>query len=383
MKSSLRIFFIPCVIILSSLFSACSDTSNSEESKTPLANTRSFQMGFTPWLYEASITAQNLVYDQIQDNGDIISHHLMSGIPWQEAFDQTPYPQAVEDEISTRLSKTRAGKSVYLSIDSLNGPRTALAPNWGDNENEPREGVWATRNFSSPEVIAAYGNFALDMIDRFKPDYFNYSVEVSGLMFNSPDDFDAFVVFSEAIYNRIKSIHPDLPMLVSLSLKTPGNAEMIVTRNSFSRIANFVDVVGISVYPYAFYDHANKGNPDNMPADWLNQIATLAPGKPMAITEVAWAAENLVLPSFGIDLPITVTDQSRFLDILFNEASLNKALFIIWFSIDDYDTLWETVLAKGDVARIWRDTGLYDGSLNARPALERWQEWYQRPVILP
>jgi len=383
MQTSMRILLIPCIVILSSFFSACSDSSNSDEPKTPLAGTRSFQMGFTPWLYEASITAQNLVYDQIQNNGDIVSHHLMSGIPWQEAFDQTPYPQAVENEISTRLSKTRTGKSVYLSIDSLNGPRTELAPNWGDSENEPREGVWATRNFSSPEVITAYGNFALDMIARFDPDYFNYSVEVSGLMFNSPSNFDTFVVFSEAIYNRIKSVHPNLPMLVSLSLKTPGNAEMIITRDSFSRIANFVDVVGVSVYPYAFYDHVNKGNPNNMPVDWLSQITILAPGKPMAITEVAWAAENLVLPSFGIDLSITINDQSRFLDILFSEADLNSALFIIWFSIDDYDTLWETVLAKGDVARIWRDTGLYDENLNARPALDKWQKWYQRSVVLP
>ncbi len=218
---------------------------------------------------------------------------------------------------------------------------------------------------------------------RFKPDYFNYSVEVSGLMFNSPSNFDAFVVFSEAIYNRIKSIHPDLPMLVSLSLKTPSNAEMVIAQEGFLRIANFVDIVGASVYPYAFYDHANKGNPDNMPADWLSQIAILAPGKPMAITEVAWAAENLVLPSFGIDLPITVNDQNQFLDILFSEASLNNARFIIWFCIDDYDTLWETVLAKGEVARIWRDTGLYDENLNARPALDKWREWYQRPVALP
>jgi hypothetical protein len=381
-QNHLRILCFSCITILSLLVLACG-SSNSDKSKAPLTDTRSFQMGFTPWLYEASFTAQNLVYDQIQNNGDIVSHHLMSGIPWQEAFDQTPYPQAVEDEINTRLSKTRTDKTVYLSIDSLNGLRTELAPNWGSGANEPRSGVWTSRNFSSAEVITAYGNFALDMIARFKPDYFNYSVEVSGLIFNSPSNFDAFVVFSEAIYNRIKSVHPDLPMLVSLSLKTPGNTEMVIAQAGFSRIANFVDIVGASVYPYAFYDHADKGDPEKMPADWLSQIAILAPNKPMAITEVAWAAEDLVLPSFGIDLPITANNQSQFLDILFNEASLNSAQFIIWFCIDDYDTLWETVLAEGEVARIWRDTGLYDENLNPRPALDKWQTWYQRTFVFP
>lgn len=173
------------VMILSTLLIACG---GGESNGSPVA-TRSFQMGFTPWLYEASFTAQDMVYDQIQNNGDIISQHLMAGIPWLEALDGTPYPQAVEDEISTRLMKTLPGKTIYLSIDSLDGPHTELAPNWGDEPNEPRTGEWATRNFSSPEVITAYGNFALDMIDRFDPDYFNYSVEISGLRFQQPGEF--------------------------------------------------------------------------------------------------------------------------------------------------------------------------------------------------
>lgn len=364
------------------LLSACGSSSSDEKEpeKQPV-ETRTFKMGFTPWLYEASFEALDLVYDQIQQNGDIVSHHLMSGIPWQEAFDGTAYPANIETEINRRLSNTEAGKAVYLSIDSLDGLRTELAPNWGVTENEARTGVWASRNFSSPEVITAYVNFSLDMISRFEPDYFNYSVEVSVLMFNSSTNFNEFVTFAEQVYDRIKAVHPNLPMLVSLSLKTPGNAEMLQVKTDFARIASYVDIAGISVYPYAFYDHADKADPANMPVNWLTQIEDLAPGKPVAITEVGWAAEDLVISSFGINLPITEQNQLDFLQVLFEEAQDQDALFLIWFCIYDYDKLWDIFDPSAkDIGRIWRDIGLYDGALNPRMSLDYWQEWYQRPL---
>ncbi|MCG8533746.1 MAG: hypothetical protein MI808_01475, partial [Pseudomonadales bacterium] len=63
-----------------------------------------------------------------------------------------------------------------------------------------------------------------------------------------------------------------------------------------------------------------------------------------------------------------------YLQILFAEADRLNMQFIIWFSIVDYDALWSGVLGQDDVARIWRDTGLYDENLNARPALTSWQQ---------
>ena len=370
------IFYL-ALLLFSLLSISCGGGSG--DSSDSNVETRSIQMGFTPWLYEASFTAQDYVYDQIQQNGDIISHHFMGGIPWQEALDGSAYPQSLQDEISTRLTKTLPGKTVYLSIDSLDGPRTELAPNWGATQNEPRSGAWATRTFDSPEVIQAYGNFALDLIARFDPVYFNYAVEISGLMFNSPAEYDAFVIFADAIYSRIKTVHPNLIVMVSLSLKTPDNAEMQITQTGFARITNQVDMAGISIYPYAFFDHADKGDPATLPADWMSQINTLAPGKPVAVTETAWAAEDLVIPTFMINLPISNNDQGQFTDIMLNEAERLNAAFVIWFSIADYDTLWTTVLGSDDVGRIWRDTGFYDENLNARPALDTWQTWLARP----
>ena len=61
-------------------------------------------------------------------------------------------------------------------------------------------------------------------------------------------------------------------------------------------MADYVDIVGVSTYGYAFYNHADKGNPDTLPADWLTQIRVIAPDKPYAVTETGWIAGNLSIP---------------------------------------------------------------------------------------
>ena len=375
-----------CLLILLVMLSACgggsSSSGSSASSSTPQPS-RSFKMGFTPWVYEATFTAQDFIYDRIQNDGDIISQHIMDGVPWQEALDGDPYPQHTEDEISARISHTLAGIPVYLSIDSLNGVRTELVGNWGASGQEARSGAWATLSFDDQDVIDAYINFALDLIGRFQPDYFNYGVEVGGLveydLTHGSNRFAEFVVFAAQVYNAIKTVHPDLDMMVSLSLKTPGNAEMQALQSAFPALAPYVDRVGISVYPYAFFNHADKADPANLPADWLSQIQVIAPGKPIAIAETSWAAEDLVIASYSINLSINAINQRDFADVLLQASEDLDAAFVIWWAYADFDILWASFPASAqDIGLIWRDTGLLDENLNERPALQIWRDWFAR-----
>ncbi|MFK7741283.1 MAG: hypothetical protein AB8H80_13265 [Planctomycetota bacterium] len=375
--AGLRLAGLLCGLAL--LASGC-DENVPMQTDPPAAATRGFAMGFTPWLPEATLAARAAIYERIQDDGDILAHHVMDGVPWQEAFDQTAYPASVEDDLSVRTTNTRPGKRIYLAIDSLNGPRTELAPNWGAAANEPRTGAWAIRDFDAPEVIAAYGNFAEDLIQRFQPEWFCYAVEIGGLMASNPASYDRFVTFSAAISDRLRTAFPETELMVSLSLKSPGNAEMQTITSGFARIAEHVDRVGISIYPYAFFDHQDKGDPDTMPTDWLSQIETIAPGKPIAITETGWAAEALEIPSLNISLPVSAEDQRTFVARMLQEADDLDAAFVIWFSYADYDELWTSVLSSSAVGRIWRDTGLTDGDFVARPARAPWREWLARPI---
>jgi len=335
-------------------------------------------MGFTPWPWDATQAAIDDVNQRIQDNGDIVDHHIMVGVPWEAALQGLPYPAEVDADLNARVQMVQPGKEVFLAIDSLNDVRDAMAPNWGVNFNESLPAPWDTRSFADAEVATAYLNFALDLIARFGPRYFNYGTEISELMLNDPNAFDDYVVFAEAVYSGIKAQYPDLPVMISIAFKSPGSAEMATIATGFERIRDYVDIVGVSVYPYIFYNHADKGDPDNMPDDWLSQVQSLAQGKPVAITETGWIAEDLVIPSFAVNVPGSEVFQQIYASRLLSEADTLNAEFVIWWTVVDFDALWNGVLLQDPVASIWRDIGLYDENLRARPALDEWQSWLAR-----
>lgn len=358
---------------------ACGGSSSSS-SPPPLPPeeepTRTFKMGFTPWLYEATLNAQTTTYDRLQQHGDIIKHHLMSGVPWQEALEQTAYHPNVEAEINGRLTNTANSMEVFLAIDSLNTARNGLVPNWGETVNMPLPGEWANRSWSSSEVITAYINFSIDMIDRFQPTYFEYGTEVSELILNDPTAYIEYLVFAEAVYNAIKSRYPDLKLMTSVALKSPNSNSMALIATSYPSLLAYTDVVGISSYPYAFYEHINKGDPANLPINWLSQISAITANKPLAISETGWIAEDLEITEFQYSEQSDVNKQSSFTTLVLNQANDLNVQFVIWWCITDFDALWQDTLARDPTAKIWKDIGLYDQNQMPRAALAQWDYWF-------
>lgn len=347
---------------------------------------RSFYMGFTPWPYAATTAAVDDVYSFINTEGDIVAHHFQQGIPFtaSNTLDFNTYDAAVKNEINDRISKTSSGKVIYLAIDSLNGARNDLTDLWASSANMVRPAPWDALSFDDTAVITAYVNFSIAVIEKFRteygalPAYFNYATEISDLMINSPAKFDEFTTFAQYVYSSIKTAYPSIKMMVSIALKTPGIAEMITAKDGFSRIKDYVDVVGISTYGYAFYSHPDKGNPDNLPADWLTQIKTIAPGKPYGVTETGWIAESLSIPSYSLNVTGSESYQNVYINKLLNECSSElNAEMVIWFTSHDYDTLWTDTLGD-DLSKIWKDTGLVSEMMTERSALSTWRSWMNR-----
>ncbi len=336
--------------------------------------TRAFDLGFTTWPYDATVTAVNFVYTEIAARGDFVAHHIDSGIPWQAALDGTPYDPAVESEIQGRLDNTAVGQRAYLAISPFSTGRDGLAGNWGAATNEDLTAPWDTRDFSSPEVVTAYTNFARDMITRFQPTYFNLGIEASELLVNDLAEYDRYVAFATQVSATLRAEFPNLQLMVSVALKSPGSARANAIEANIGPLIDLVDVVGVSVYPYVFFDHADKGDPANLPADWFSQIQDIANGKPVAVAETAWIAERLDIPTFSVDVAATAQNQADYLVELFAEAEAANAEFIVWWALVDFDALWDGVLGQDPLARIWRDTGLFDESLNPRSALDVWQQ---------
>lgn len=358
---------------LSCVLGACGGSSG-DAPPPPAADTRPFELGFTPWPYDATVTAVNFVYSEIALRGDFIAHHLDGGIPWDEALNGTPYSAELEAEINARLANTPLNKRTYLALSPLNGVRTGLAEYWGTAPNQSLQSPWNGLALDDPSVITAYTNFAADLIGRFSPDYFNLGIEVSELALNDIAAYDELVAFTASVSGALRAQFPNVQLMASVALKSPGSSEAAIIRAELPRLLQHVDVVGISVYPYAFFEHPDRGDPTRLPADWLSQVRLLAGGKPVAIAETGWPAETLTIPAFGVDVASDAAKQDAYLDALFAAADALEARFIVWFSLVDFDALWNGALQQDPLAQIWRDTGLYDEDLNPRPALGTWME---------
>lgn len=346
----------------------------------PPVETRPYELGFTPWPYDATITAVNFVYSEVALRGDFIAHHLDGGVPWEDALNGTPYSPELEAEISARLANTPADKRTYLALSPLNGVRDGLADYWGTAPNQALPAPWDTLALDDPDVITAYTSFAADLVARFSPDYFNLGIEVSELALNDIAAYDELVGFTAAVSASLKMRFPNVQLMVSIALKSPNSADAALIRAELPRLIQYIDVVGVSVYPYVFFDHPGRGDPANLPADWLSQISGLTGGRPVAIAETGWPAETLTIPAFGVDVASDPATQDAYLDALFAAADALDARFIVWFSLADYDALWNGVLQQDSLAQIWRDTGLYDENLNPRPALDTWMEQLATPL---
>jgi len=375
-----KLLFIAVVLILTGCGGSGSDTGGSNGQPT-----RSFKMGFTPWPYAATIDAVNDIYSFIDDSSDMIAHHMDSGVPWNEAI--TPnnfdnYGQNVKDEVNDRVSRTSlmSNKTVYLAVSPFSSARDDIAAYWNTAANQPRVSPWDTLDIGNDFVISAYANYVEELIKKFNPTHVNYAIEINEYYHNRSsiaerDNLDYFVV---NVYSYLKNLYPDIKFMTSFVLTSPGSSKMQETAELFQRIKDYNDVIGISIYPYAFFSHADKGDPANLPADWISQITSIAPSKPYFIAETGFIAEPLSIPAFGLDVVADEDKQDLYLDMLFTEADRLNMEGIVWFTAYDFDDLWASNL-NDDLSLIWRDTGLKDGNQIARKSLSTWNQWLSYP----
>jgi len=340
-------------------------------------STRSFYMGFTPFKYSWVEESQKKTYELMKGHADLIAHHLDDGVPWVEAAEGKPFNAHVEENLDVRLANTAKGSKVYVAATPIDFNRKALAGYWGEKEAMDRPGAWEDRNFDDPEVIKAYLNYCRNLIQRFKPDYFAYGIEVNLLAYNNPDEYQRFITLAKQVYPALKREFPTLPIMLSFYLEPPDR--LTETKKHIEPLLPYTDYFAISTYPYM----VREGPPQqfkDIPSDWFTQVRQIAPGKPFAIAETGFIAEPL--SAFFKTFEGTPEDQKQYATRMLSEANALDAQFVVWFVVADYDDLWTVlkfVVLFNPLAKAWKDTGLYDGELNPRPAMDVWDAWLARP----
>ncbi len=359
------------------MMSACGGDGGSDAAIEPA---RSFAMGFTDFPHANSSAAVQDAFNVIAQDGDMAVMHFDDGIPWVEALEGvntgTPYtvnyPSNYLGSIDTKLTMIPVGHVVYLAVTPLNFMRDRLAEFRGQNGSEPLTPPWDGYALDHPDVITAFVAHCRNMIDAFAPDYFAYGIEVNMLRATQPGLWPAFVNLAQAVYTQLKTDFPQLPIFHTLQASF-YYADPLNQTTAINEILAYTDVIAVSAYPFI-----EEADPDQLPVDYFSAMGQLAPDKPFGVAETAWPAEPITDESDVVLIPADPDAQQRYIRRLLTDADTLEAEFVTLFFTRDFDEFWESYfkfLPEAPLARLWKDTGLYDGAGNPRPALDVWREY--------
>ncbi len=371
--------------------------SGSTTSNPPVAPARSYFMGFTPFPYDvdpATVSAVvDDVYARLANDADLVAHHFDAGIPWNAALvDSFPYDPNIMGDWALRKGKTSASHKVYVSITPINLARDSIALLRDSADDMPLVSPFdtyaANGDFDHADVKTAYLNYCRRVIQYFDPDYLAIGIEVTLLRKNTDSaTWLKYKALNEFVYSNLKTLYPDLPIFVSVSpiemvsgypLGLPAEFSGDPAGYAASQRAALADVMAasdyyaISLYPYqtAFYNTP-------YPPDFLDTLFSLS-SKPLAIAETSMLAESVT--AFSTLFSGSETLQDSYLADLLDKAQARNAAFITWFILQDYDLLCSFLGGCSDTNVMWRDSGLYDGFGNIRPAYTRWTDRLAIPV---
>ncbi len=346
----------------------------------PLPAGRSFYMGFTPFPYDISQQAVDETYAGILRDGDFVVAHFDTGVPWNEALNDLPFPANVQNDIDRVRQYVPCDRPVLLTCTPNHTDRETLAHYWNANgTQQPLPAPWNTYDFDHPDVIAAYIKYCKRLIDAIRPDFFAFGIEVNGGLRLHTAHMDHFLVLADTVYRRIKHDYPGLPVMMTFQDQSYNKTKQElfeVTR----RLMNYSDYMAVSTYPFWQYNQPQAGSdPEAIPAGWLSEMQQLAPSKPFAISETGYIAQDLVMPSYGVNIHGTAGWQKAYVDKLLRKAGDLNARFVNWFVWRDYDRLLNRLAHYPEWFLVWRDNGMFDEDGLERPAHPRWREWLNVP----
>ncbi|MGB0454700.1 MAG: hypothetical protein ACPGJV_13410 [Bacteriovoracaceae bacterium] len=375
-----------------------------------------------------------------------------------------------------RIVATAPLKVIYLAIDALNTTRNALTYKYGTGDTSYTPTGGSDGDFHIDEIHYSYANYAVYALwliyDYYTAQgydlpkvYFNYGSEASDLSIatngGSQTRWNNFETFAKRFVTYMRSYtHGSnagftsfvrtLEYMFSIVLRSPGSTAMTTLTNYIADsdnsmtaedITDYMDLMGVSTYGYLFYDDqwggsvtgastvgndklvtdTKRGNPGELPNNWLSQVQTIAPGMRYGITETGWIGEDVLRPAMlAMDGDSLVNDdylvtsnetyQNDYVRMTLEESQSMNFEFIIFFALVDYeissDYFDNNPPYPADAAKsqlfintfdAWLKTGFYkpkstldtyneylnysgdlETQIEPRPAWDTWKNWYSR-----
>jgi len=344
--------------------------------------TRTFQMGFTAFPPSYDDIGYYRAFTFLSQHADLVSQPMDYGVPWNEALkssDPTTYPQGLQVMWAYMLAREQMfipNMNRYVQIQPINYLYAEIADYWNDSTNQPLPAPWNSYTFNSPQVEAAFLNYAIAVINYFNPKYLAIGIESNILLARHPEQWVAYKQFNQFLYSALKALYPNLMVFPTIQyehmLGYQAESAYLATllQNTYpnvltSEVADlmrFSDAFCISTYPYmtagitltaSYYDVAH--------------IMAAALNLAVAVDQTGYTSQN-ISPQ-GTLLYGSPDVQNVFVAFLLSQAYFNHYRFIINYIPIDYGTNYGT----SAVSQTWAYTGLAATDGTAKPALSTWE----------
>jgi hypothetical protein len=290
---------------------------------------RSFLLGLSSLPVDPTEDAYRDAFALAAEAGEVVL--IQRAPPWSDFLPNGQISDRTED--LTRLERDVAHKNhlqLFLAIDAtVPGDRGELA-------NLPASK--AGKDFSDPDIRAAFINYAKYLALNYKPAYLALSVEVD-MYFAAKGDgaFRNFLSLYFQAYDEVKSVSKDTLVFPTfqyedmLGLFNTGGLQR-PTWNLVQRFQPKIDMLAVSSFPGIVF-----GNVHQVPADYYMALKDRI-DKPVAIVSTGWSSAR------GAEGDTGENQQVAFIYRILGAADDLKAHLVVWYLGRDPDAVAEGAL---------------------------------------
>ncbi|EKD28344.1 MAG: hypothetical protein ACD_79C00334G0009 [uncultured bacterium] len=287
-------------------------------------NTRNFKLGCSPIPRYLTIpnpkvtSTENYfinLFTNLQETGELATTQVEWWRPEQTENKAGDIPQFIDDMYY--VNKT-LGYTVEPMV-VINFFRNDGTPLLQTSKNQPND-------WTNIEAQQKYEELALEICEKYNPQYLGLSIEANNYYLANPVDFDRFVDVYKNIYKKIKLKNPKTKVFVTFQLeKLKGLGD-----NFFGNVEPHWDILDkfgdtLDLFVFTTYPETEFKSPKDIPDDYYSEILNHTKRK-IAISECGW----------GSDLKRSArANQANFIHKIFSLTDSLPKEFMLWAFMND------------------------------------------------
>ena len=335
-----------------------------------METTRTFRMGFSAVPPKPDLAVALRAIDLWATRADAAVMSFEP--PWSKLLSgMTAESDVLNDKLPLANRFRASGLDLVVMVDPENGVA---------RDRESNELAAAGRSIREPAIQAIYRRYVVLLDSILRPSVLGLALETNLVRLAAPAGvYAATVKMTNDAAAELRARGTTAKIAVSVQVDLAwgriggSGVGAYAGAGADARDFPFVDVVGLSSYPYL----ARFNSPDDIPADYYARLATEM-GKPVFVSEGGWSSAAVVLP--GINVRSSPAIQAR--NILRQAELLNAAHAFAFLQLEFADLDISSFPPPVDPGILpFTTIGVVDSELRPKPALASWDSVFARRYV--